>query len=626
LDLEFYTDGRFCALTGTSATGNAALDWTPQVEWLVANYFPPPAAALVDEAIWADTSVPPENDAETIRRMLSAKSGADAAFGSKATVRQLWEADQAALGRAFPADGRPYDASSADAALAQHCAFWTRKNAPQMWRIMHQSKLVREKWSVNVHKDYLQRTIERAISIQGEVLKDDPVPVAAAAVAAMTPTAPTTRDPMSMDDFVSYLPDNDYIYLKTMANWQKAAVDKALGVGAASALDMARPVHCRAWDPTKPNQISGYVMAVGTDGWVEATGSITLNTFQASMAVYGDAAKATPWVDQVKRLYPLHWEHLIQYFAWLVQYPGNKPNHAIVMGGKMGIGKDSILEGVIYALGKHNCQDISPSTIFGDFTPWAKCLLLRINEAHDVGDRNGPTRTQFYERMKTIVAAPPDSLTYNTKNVKSYPIKNCCGTVITTNHETGAMHLPADDRRYFVVWSEAQKEQVGESAWTAWWTWFEEYEGRQHVAALLKTYDVSRFNPKAPPPKTEAWRIMVNASVNDGDLELADALDAMGSPKVVTIDTLRASITLGKHKGLVDDLDDRKQRGRWPGRFASAGYTPCHNRLSKDGCFVVGNTRSKVYVQRDLTDAERQAAAAEFVKSREIPAPPSRGA
>jgi hypothetical protein len=621
LALEFYTKGRFCALTGTSATGNAAMDWTPQVEWLVANYFPAPTVADFDERLWLDTSVPPERDADTIQRMLNSKSGADAAFGNKATVRQLWEADQAALGRAFPADGRPYDASSADAALAQHCAFWTRKNAPQMWRIMHQSKLVREKWSVSVHKDYLQRTIERAISLQGEGLKDDPVPVPPAALAAMTPLAPATRDPMNMDDFVSYLPDNDYIYLKTMANWKKEAVNKALGVGAADALDMSRPVHCRAWDPTRPREITGEVMAVGTDGWIKAPGSTTLNTFQESTAIYGEASLAKPWSDQVKRLYPKYWEHIVMYFAWLVQHPGNKPNHGLVMGGKMGIGKDSILEGAMYAIGKQNVQDISPSAIFGDFTPWAKCILLRINEAHDVGDRNGPTRAQFYERMKTVVASPPDSLTYNTKNVKSYPIKNCCGVVITTNHETGSMHLPADDRRYFVVWSEASKEDYNESQWTAWWTWFEG-EGRTHVAAYLKSYDVSKFNPKAPPPKTEAWRIMVAASVSDGDLELADALDAMGRPKVITLDSLRASITLGMHKGLAEDLDDRKTRARWTGRLSTAGYTPCHNVAARDGCFLVAGNRVKLYVQRDLSEGERQTAAAEFTKFREIPAPP----
>ena len=50
--------------------------------------------------------------------------------------------------------------------------------------------------------------------------------------------------------------------------------------------------------------------------------------------------------------------------------------------------------------------------------------------------------------------APPDVLRVNEKFLREYYIFNVIGFIITTNHRTDGIYLPADDRRHYVAWSE----------------------------------------------------------------------------------------------------------------------------------------------------------------------------
>ena len=158
LGLEFYHTGRFVALTGTSAAGNAATDCSAILPALVANYFPPDAVQSLEQG-WTEGPAAewrgPTDDDELIRRALRSQSTA-AAFGGRASFADLWTANLEALTRCYPDPVRAYDASSADAALAQHLAFWTGKDCERIKRLMEKSALVRDKWD---REDYLPRTI-----------------------------------------------------------------------------------------------------------------------------------------------------------------------------------------------------------------------------------------------------------------------------------------------------------------------------------------------------------------------------------------------------------------------------------------------------------------------------------
>jgi hypothetical protein len=59
-----------------------------------------------------------------------------------------------------------------------------------------------------------------------------------------------------------------------------------------------------------------------------------------------------------------------------------------------GIGKDTILEPVKYALGPRNFQEVKPPQIIGRFNGFIKSVIVRISEARDLGDVD---RYQFYD-------------------------------------------------------------------------------------------------------------------------------------------------------------------------------------------------------------------------------------
>ena len=59
------------------------------------------------------------------------------------------------------------------------------------------------------------------------------------------------------------------------------------------------------------------------------------------------------------------------------------------------------------------------------------------------------------------------------------------------------------------------------------WEWIEN-GGAGHVAAYLRAYDLSRFNPKASPSQTEAFFEICGANRSTESGELADALEELG--------------------------------------------------------------------------------------------------
>lgn len=176
LNLELYTADRFVALTGAHCSGNAAHDCSAAMAQIVADYFPPDASGPSDG--WTDEPCPEwdghTDDGELLRHAYKSGSAASA-FGNRASFADLFEGREDALAAAYPDDSgtRAYDASSADAALAQHLAFWTGKDCERVQRLMLLSGLKRDKWD---RADYLPRTILAACNRCTDVHQRKPAP------------------------------------------------------------------------------------------------------------------------------------------------------------------------------------------------------------------------------------------------------------------------------------------------------------------------------------------------------------------------------------------------------------------------------------------------------------------
>jgi hypothetical protein len=593
LGIELYTEKRFIALgRSDSATGNAFTDCTVMLDCIIALYFVPNVIQADDEE-WTDAPCPewygPADDDELIGRALRSKSPASI-FGSKASFADLWNGNVEVLGRTYPAaEGRPYDASSADMALAQHLAFWTGNNCERIERLMRQSALIRDKW--DSHSSYLSRTILTAVSRQDEVLTKE-----------KSPSTPAVE----LHDFYAYLPAHNYIYGPTGDSWPDKSVNGALkglkpdGMSPSAWLDKHRAVHQTTWHPEYGEIIADVV--IGHSGMTPHAGNRVFNRYRPPILMQSDADPAR-WIEHVRRIYHADADHIIAWCAHRVQRPGEKLNHALVLGGSQGIGKDTLLAPVRYAVGSNNWADINPAQLSAQFNPFVEAVVLCINEARNLGEFN---RYEFYEHSKAYIAAPPDTHQCNQKHAKAYPVFNLMGVIITTNHKTAGIYLPADDRRHYVAWSDARKEEFESDYFTGIWNWLDE-GGCDAVANYLQKVDLSSFDAKAPPTKTAAWRAIVESNVDPDGVAIADALaDENGIRMPIgTVDEIIAAIESSKNFELASTLRERKNRRKIPHLLEMAGYEQCRNPATSDGRWWISGKNETFYGDRNLTPAER---------------------
>ena len=255
-------------------------------------------------------------------------------------------------------------------------------------------------------------------------------------------------------------------------------------------------------------------------------GNTIYNLYKPPVVEPGNPKQAWPWLELLHLLYPEEAEEIIDFYAHRVQKPAEKINHVVMLGGAPGIGKDSLLEPIIYAVGEWNYAGISPIEFLGRFNGFLKSVLLVINEARDLGDVNS---YGLYEHMKTVAAAPPHTLRIDMKNLQEFKIPNVTSVTITTNYLHTGLYLPINDRRHLVAWSD-QPGTGEEGSWTSkdfdkYYDWLENQGGKQHVAAYLRQHDLSKFNPKAPPRKTPAFYRVANANRGEEEGALADAID-----------------------------------------------------------------------------------------------------
>ena len=409
---------------------------------------------------------------------------------------------------------------------------------------------------------------------------------------------------VSLDDFYAYMLMHNYIFAPTRDLWPAVSVNARIPpivegkLTASQWLDKNKPVEQMTWVPGEPMLIKDRFLADG--GFIERVGITAFNMYRAPAIKPGDAAKAGPWLDHIQRTFGDDSVHIIKWLAQRVQRPQDKINHALVLGGAQGIGKDTVLEPVKRAIGPWNFSEVSPQHVLGRFNGYLKCVILRVNEARDLGEFD---RFKFYDHSKAYIAAPPDVLLVDEKHLREYRIPNVCGVVITSNHKTDGIFLPADDRRHFVAWSDLNRESFGSEYWTTLWRWYDD-GGDGHVAAYLAGLDLSEFDPKAPPPKTQAFWEIVGASRAPEDNEMQDAIDALGTPDALTLDRIAAKASIS----FAEYLGDRKNARRIPHRLEACGYVAVRND-GKDGRFKINGRNQTVYAKADLPICDRIAAA-----------------
>jgi hypothetical protein len=553
---EIYSLGRFLTITGNHASGDANWDASDHSEWLVERFGlrGEPLPALPDEGrseLWRG----PEDDDALLAIMLGQGAHTPGQmFDGQATARQVWNMEVDALARTYPADNRSdgltFDYSSVDMSLMSHLSWLTGRDIERMQRLFERWPGYRA-WKYQRSRGYhMHRILSRGCTNK-HVLGERTTALVGREAG---PAEGAVSEP---GEFYAYLPDHNFYFRPKGDFWPAASVDDLIGsvalangttIKATKYLARHHAVHDRTWWPGKPEIIDNYLFRDG--GMVEAVGKRSLNMFRPPLPPMGNAHDVKPWLDHIAMLYPEHWGVLVRWMAFIAQNPGVKVNWAVVLGGGQRIGKDSIVAPLIRAVGEWNFKDVTPDLILkSDFNEYLQCCVLRINEMKDTG--NGGM-FQLYNRLKTVIAAPPGTHRINPKGEKPFIIPNLNATVMTTNYQTGGMYLPSDDGRHFVVWSTIVRAVVGDAHYIRLWSWLNN-GGMENCAAYLMAIDVRDFDPMSPPEKTAAFWAMVDGGQSDESNDLRDVIDKFGDTRF-TIDELAFAAKMANNHNLHDWL------------------------------------------------------------------------
>lgn len=232
-----------------------------------------------------------------------------------------------------------------------------------------------------------------------------------------------------------------------------------------------------------------------------------VNLYRPSRLIPTRGAEVRPWLDHVTLLFGVPGdparEHFLSYLAFVLQHPGVKINHAIVLLGRHGIGKDTVLVPLTRGLGAHNYSTVKPETLLGQFTHFLEGQLVVVEEMMSFSKREN------YNKMKEWLASPPERLEVNRKHMNPYSIPNIQVWVFLTNHED-AIALEDGDRRFWVHNCEIEVPET-ELYFGRLYDWLNAGGDAACVGWLLDR-DVSKFNPCAPPPMTKAKRAMLDTA------------------------------------------------------------------------------------------------------------------
>jgi hypothetical protein len=231
------------------------------------------------------------------------------------------------------------------------------------------------------------------------------------------------------------------------------------------------------------------------------------------------AGDVTRWVKHAEHLIPNERErnHVLDVMAFKLQHPNVKINHAVLHAGNPGAGKDTLWAPFFWAIGAGNLKQLDNKDIS---TPWGyhlECEVLVINELRQP---EAADRRALENSLKPVIAAPPEYLTVQRKGMAPCEALNRLQVVAFSN-ERMAITIPSNDRRWFVLWSDAPRMEPEEGA--AFWKWFET-GGKSAVAAWLYKRDVSAFNAGAAPFMTEAKAIMIETGMSGAESFLMEMM------------------------------------------------------------------------------------------------------
>lgn len=535
--IELYTSGRFVALTNNILVpgGSSAFVAGSQLQALIDTFFHEDAGGPTED--WRDRPVPewsgPTDDDLLIAKMLASRPSAAGVFGGKATVADLWHGNEAALAQTYPTQNGvdPYDRSSADAALAQHLAFWTGKDHERMLRLMQHSALVREKWTG--HQQYLPMTISNAVSKQQAVYSSSPAPERAPAPVSAPAQGPTIQPvdresifplllPAQMKELFAgmvYIRSLNRILLPTGELFNESQFKNAFGGNIYQAFFEGGTTK-NAWEAFTSNHLISFPQAHRLDFRPDRPGEplvyeddlVIANTY-VPLVTPRKPGDVSPFLDFLERLLPDERDRriLLSFMAAVIQYIGVKFQWCPVLQGAEGNGKSFIIRILQAAVGSRYTHVVKSRGVSNNFNAWLENkLFVAIEEIFA-----GHDRKEIMEDLKALISNEEAEI--ERKGQDQYMGHNFANIVMCTNHRSAVL-VTADTRRYAVFYTAQQTKAdldrtgMGGNYWPELYRWARS-GGYAVITDFLLNYQIDEeFNPagmcqRAPQTSTQAEAI-----------------------------------------------------------------------------------------------------------------------
>lgn len=368
----------------------------------------------------------------------------------------------------------------------------------------------------------------------------------------------------------------------------------------------AKLVPASIWYDENRNEMGGKVVK----GLTYAAGDSAIVADDHSGKTYGnrwiDGRQARPargdigvWQEHCRLLVPdaAALAHVWDVMAYKLQNPKRKINHAVLHMGDEGCGKDTMWAPFIRAVCGPSLSN--RALVNGDqiSSQWGYVYESEILILNELREPDASQRRALANRLKPIIAAPPETISVNRKMLHPYDVANRL-FVLAFSNEPLPVSIASQDRRWFVLRSEAPP--MPEADAVRMWAWFREGGGYEAVAAWLYARNVSAFNPAARPPVTDAKQDIIEDGLGSAESWLVEqirgrhgefAAGVVGSPFNKLIDRLQGSAP-GRSVIYADNLLHALKHAGWVdhGRIHSREYPNKKRIIAAPDMGAIGRT------------------------------------
>jgi len=234
-------------------------------------------------------------------------------------------------------------------------------------------------------------------------------------------------------------------------------------------------------------------------------------------------ADIEPFLRLVRMMFPDARErgHLLDWIAHMVQHPGVKMMHAVlIISEANGEGKGTLAGCIGDLFHPSHRAEVSVEVMRSDFNAhWARDRVFVFVDEVQSTDRMDVTNY-----LKTLITSR--EVTINQKHVPAYDQENLINVMLASN-KADALYLDPQDRRFFVL--RIEDEDAARILWDfdfdAFTVWWGNSLNRGRLLGWLLARDLSGFNPKGHAPMTAGKEALLDLTRPRWDALLRETLD-----------------------------------------------------------------------------------------------------